>query len=75
MTAGMSIIIASAPDRERVFAELYYNDEGWGIVSQEGGPLMLEIYSNPNLVPMKFELEDLIKILQEAKHKLRGAMP
>lgn len=66
----MNIIIASSPDREKVFAELYSDDKGWGIVSQGESSLTLEIYPNPDLSPMKFKLNEVIHILEQAKHKL-----
>jgi len=37
----MTITIASVPDREKLVAELWYNQELWGEISQETGELIL----------------------------------
>ncbi len=68
----MSILIADAPDKEKVFAELYYNDELWAIVWQEEDTLLLEVYSNINGAPSKFAFGDVTDVLQKAKEKLLG---
>lgn len=67
---GMRMVIADAPDKEKEFAELYYGGEIWRIVSQEQGPLVLEIQANPRMTPIKFELQDVIEILLQGKWKL-----
>ncbi len=72
MTTGMSILIADAPGKERVFAELYYNDELWAIVSLDEGNLLLDIFSNIEGAPSKFPFDDVMETLQEAKKKLLG---
>lgn len=72
MTKGMDIIIASAPDKEKVFAELYYDDQLWAIVSQETGPLILDVASNIENAPSKFKLDEVVEILLGARIKLLG---
>ncbi len=72
MKTRMSILIASAPDKEKVFAELYYDGEIWAMVSQEEDALLLEIVSNIDGAPSKFALEDVMDVLQKAKKALLG---
>jgi hypothetical protein len=42
----LTVTIASVPDREKLVAELWYNQELYGKISQDTGELILEIYLN-----------------------------
>jgi hypothetical protein len=66
----MTITIASVPDREKLVAELWYNQELWGEISQETGELILEIYPNPACSQHQLKCEELLMAVQQAKAQL-----
>jgi hypothetical protein len=70
---NITIQIASVPDRENLVAELWYNNEQWGEVSQENGVTKLEIYprfgENSSNV-WSFDLSEVMAKLQEAQRNL-----
>jgi hypothetical protein len=66
----MTITIASVPDREKLVAELWYNQELWGEISQETGELILEIYPNPTRGQHQLKCEELLMAVQQAKAQL-----
>ncbi len=66
----MTITIASLPDREKLVAELWYNQELWGEISQDTGELILEIYPNSSHHFHQLKCEELIMAVQQAKDKL-----
>jgi len=66
----MTITIASVPDREKLVAELWYDQELWGEISQDTGELVLEIYPSPTHPFRQLKCEELIMAVQHAKDKL-----
>jgi hypothetical protein len=70
MSSEIQVVLYSPSEREHIVAELRYQEEGWGIVSQEGDYLELEIYVAPDLPPLILPLDQLIEALQEAKRIL-----
>jgi len=68
----MTVTIASVPDREKLVAELWYEQELWGEISQDTGELVLEIYPNSNFRQLK--CEDLIHAVQQAENQLLGKL-
>ena len=67
------LIIASSPEREKVFCEIYYQGQILGEISQEEKELLLEIYScSNNLNFWAISLEEFQKILEIAKKHLLG---
>jgi len=66
----MTITIASVPDRDKLVAELWYDQELWGEISQDTGELVLEIYPNPTHSFRQLKCEELITAVQQAKDKL-----
>jgi len=66
----MTITIASVPDREKLVAELWYEKELWGEISQETGELLVEIYPSQTQGFRRLKCEELIMAIQQAKDKL-----
>jgi hypothetical protein len=66
----MTITIASVPDREKLVAELWYDQELWGEISQDTGELILEIYPSTTHHFRQLKCEELITAVQQAKDKL-----
>ena len=66
------IIVASAPDRERLVAEVYYDSMYWAEISQEKeqGPLIVQFYSHPKGKYWEFTLDETMAILAKAKKAL-----
>lgn len=66
-------IIASSPEREKVFCEIYYKGQIICELSQEHEELLLEIYSCPNEKKCwQVSLEEFQKILEVGKKHLLG---
>jgi hypothetical protein len=70
MTGRTRILIASPPDREGLVAELYYDDEGWALVTEENGTFVVEIYASDRASPVKLSLDEAVEALREARRKL-----
>lgn len=66
------IIIASLPHRERLVAEVYYNNMYWAQISQEQLELVVNFYSHPTEAYWEFSLEEAMQVLEQAKNKLLG---
>lgn len=72
MGGKVQVMIASAPDREKTYAELSCDGEEWGIVSDEEGPLVLELYPKPSGQAWILDYEDALRALQYAQRRLSG---
>jgi len=66
----MTVTIASVPDREKLVAELWYEQELRGEISQDTGELVLEIYPSSTSRFRQLKCEDLIHAVQQAENKL-----
>jgi hypothetical protein len=64
------ILIASLPHRERLVAEIYYDNMYWAQISQEEEELIVQFYSHPTEKYWVFSFEEAVKILEQAKNKL-----
>ena len=64
------ILIASLPHRERLVAEIYYDNMYWIQISQEEEELVVQFYSHPTEKYWIFPLEEALKVLEEARNKL-----
>jgi len=65
--------IASSPEREKVYCEIYYKGKILGEISQENEKLLLEIYSYPSDQKWwQFTLEEFQEILELGKSHLIG---
>lgn len=70
MKPELTITIASLPDRENLVAELWFGNMQWGEINQEGGSLTLEVYPQQSGKPWVFELNEVIKQVEQAKSRL-----
>lgn len=68
----MTVTIASVPDREKLVAELWYEQELWGEISQDTGELVLKIYPNSTSRFRQLKCKDLIHAVQQAENQLLG---
>jgi hypothetical protein len=64
------ILIASLPHRERLVAEIYYDNMYWAQISQEEEVLIVQFYSHPTKKYWEFPFEEAVKILEQAKNEL-----
>ena len=71
----IEVVIASSPDREKTYAELSCDGEEWGIVSDEDGPLVLELYPRETGEAWVLNLDDALRAIQYAKHRMLGGAP
>lgn len=69
------IIIASVPDRERVVAEIWYNNTYWVEISQENEELLIQFYPHPTEKYWEFSYDEALRVLQKAKEQLLGLGP
>ena len=65
-----TVNIASVPDRERVVAEIWLDDELAAEVYSEDNIFYVEFYNHDNGRPLNIRYEDLIRILNSAKNML-----
>jgi hypothetical protein len=65
-------IVASDQERDRVFAELYWDDEMWAELSDESGVYTLRVWGKNNGEPWKAPLDDVLAAIGEAKKRLGG---
>mgnify|MGYP003585637291 CR=1 FL=1 len=61
------IEISSVPDKEKLVAEIWYNDIMIAEINQETKELLIEFFVAENI---SFPLDDFLKILEIAKSKL-----
>lgn len=74
------ITVCSDREHEDLIAEIYFNDEFVGLVSQEQGydSLDLELYPLRSGQPHRFKLKDFEAVVEKAKARLwelRRAVP
>jgi len=65
-----SFRIASDTSREKVFAEIYFNNEEWAEISQEGEEPVVIFLSPSNAKYWEFPLGEALEALQQAKKSL-----
>ena len=63
------ILITSPPDREKLVAEIWSDENLVAEINQESDNLEIEIYASEKLV---FSLDDLIEIFERAKKRLNA---
>ncbi len=65
------ITIGSLPHKERLVADIFYDNVQWAEISQEvDDELVIEFYAHPRGGDWSFPLEEALKILEQAKNKL-----
>jgi len=72
MAEDMRICISSPPDREKLVAEIFFGNEQWAELNQEGETLELEFYPKPGCKFWRLGLDNVIEALNEAKRQLTG---
>lgn len=72
MKHELSYQIASVPDREKLVAERWLDNEMWGEINQEGNTINLELYPKPDGGPWRFPAEAVEKLLRMARCDLLG---
>ncbi len=70
MTQHVRISLASPPDRERLVAEVFFDDVQWAEVNQEADELEVEFYARPDNEPWRMPLATAIDALSRAKDEL-----
>lgn len=65
-----SIKIASDTDRENVFAEIYYNEEEWAEISQEGEKPLIAFFPPSQEKYWEFPLDEALEAIAEAQKSL-----
>jgi len=66
----MELLIASAPDREKLVAEIWDDNKMIAEINQETSELRIEIYSSEGAVQVNYET--FLNALIRAKAKLKG---
>jgi hypothetical protein len=72
VTRKMSVDLASPPDREKLVAQILYNNEQWAEFNQESDSLVLELYPRQDGKPWAFSFDEALSALQNAKKRLIG---
>ena len=66
------ILIASPPDREKLVAEIQFQNEAVAEISQDTDTLQLELLAHRTPVAWRFNFDEFLEALQAAKmHLLR----
>lgn len=64
------IDISSPPDRNKLVAEVFFENVQWAEINQEHGTLEIEFYPRPDKHFWKINYSDAIDALNEAKQRL-----
>ena len=64
------ICLTSPPDREKLVAEVFFDDVQWAEINQEKENMEVKFYPRPDAQPWSIDLSAAIAILQEAGDKL-----
>jgi hypothetical protein len=72
MAIETRICISSPPDREKLVAEIFFDNEQWAELNQEEGSLTLEIYPRHDGNFWQLSFEQVLEAMNEAKRKLVG---
>jgi hypothetical protein len=72
MKPGLTIEIASVPDREDVVAEVWAGPEQFAELRREGDTLVVQIYAPPHGGAWELAFEQVLSALATAKQRLEG---
>jgi len=72
MIKPLRICVSSPPDREKLVAEIFFGDEQWAEVNQEGTELLVEFYSRQSGDSWSLTYEEVIGALESARKRLTG---
>lgn len=73
MSRQLRICISSPPDRERLVAEIFFDNTQWAELSQEDGTLRLEFYPLPTGESWQLSWDEVTSALEQAKERLLSA--
>jgi hypothetical protein len=71
--AKYHVSISSPPDREKLVAEISFNNIQWAEINQEGTELRVEFYPRPDGKPWNISLADAESALQLARQRLEAS--
>ena len=66
------ICISSPPDREKLVAEIFFDNLQWAEINQERNSFEIEFYPRNDGEPWRIDFQCAIAVLNEAKDKLAG---
>jgi hypothetical protein len=70
MSYQSRITISSPPDREKLVAEIFFQNEQWAEINQERDELLLEIYPKPDGGVWQIDLKEALEALTSARKQL-----
>jgi hypothetical protein len=70
MDERMRICISSPPDREKLVAEIFFENEQWAELNQEHSQPTLEIYPRKDCRPWSLPFQAVAEALSMAKERL-----
>jgi len=72
MSVDWRVCISSPPDRDKLVAEIFFGDQQWAELNQEGSELQLELYQRSDGKPWEIPYSQIVAALKEAKKQLVG---
>ena len=75
---GFWTLVASAPEYEELFVEMYYDEDLIGRISKEKGGGQIEFGDDealPGSICRKADLDGFLSCVQTARDRLAGRMP
>lgn len=70
----MEIAIEGPPDRDRLVATIFYNDEQWAEVNSDAGQLTVELYPRSSGEPWVLPYGDALEALKTARQLPLGEL-
>ena len=70
MSAEWRVCVSSPPDRTKLVAEIFFGDQQWAELNQEGPELQLQLYGRNDGKPWEIPYSEVIAALEEAKKRL-----
>lgn len=74
MGTHIEIIIASLPDRTRLVAEVWIDNQQFAEISQETADVLVELYPPTKDKMWKVDYQTLVNTLEDAKNKLLSSV-
>lgn len=72
MTRHLKLELASPPDRSRLVAQIIQGSEQLAEINQESKQLVVELYPRQDGEPWICSLDDLLRVMRDAKERLNG---
>lgn len=70
MTEHYRLCVSSPPDRGQLVVEIFFGEEQWAELNQEGLELELEVYPRRDGEPWQLSFEAVAAALADAKKRL-----